>query len=201
MHRRFWMSVTTAVALATALAASATLLPGGKSLRISPENAAANRPFKLKMSSLGTYPVPAAGGTSDPTLYGGQVDVVDLGNPAAALHIDFPNYWWNENGVGAQRKYVFRGQIGYHPCKTVVFGPKRWKLRCSGFTGAGVVSGTMNTPYVGAARVKLTVGQPGSEVVLCQDFGGVERRNDSTLLFRKGAPPNTSCSPSGAFID
>ena len=172
--------------------------PGGKLLKITPEIAAQNHPFKITMAANGTFTLPAPG--SGPDINGAMLHIADLGpSSATGVFIDLPAPEWTRRQSNTSLKYIYNGLIGFHPCTGIVSGGSRWKLRCRGFTNFGAVTGVVATPFSGTARVQLAF--TGSGITLCQEFGGIDKRNDATALIRKKAPPTTSCSPSGAFID
>lgn len=204
MVRRGVQYVVAGLAIAGAVGLSqAAVDAGGKLLRITPEVAPATKPFKMVMAVHGNFTLP--GPTNDPTVYGGVLRILDLGpTPGTTVDIDLPANEWNKRNTASGPKYVYRGQLGYHPCKTIAISGTRWKVRCRGFTNGGAVFGNVGTPFSGVARVKLYMGLnpdlPSADLV-CQDFGGREVRNDASELKRIYAPPTTSCSPSGAFVD
>lgn len=188
-----------ASAVVAGIAGSALAVPqGGRVLRVSPEAAPENRPFKIQMSAVGSYTLPAAG--SGPDINGATLTIVDQGGGGTNVTIDLPKEQWSRRQSNTDLKYIYHGLVGFHPCTGVVSGHVRWKLRCRGFTNFGAVVGTVVTPFSGVAHVKLSFNN--TAINLCQDFGGITRKNDLKMLKRIKAPLTTGpCSPSGAFVD
>lgn len=204
MQRRGVRLIMAGLAIAGAIGSAYAIDPGGKVLRITPEVEPAQRPFKMVMAVHGNFTLP--GPANDPTVYGGLLRIRDLGPvPGTTVDIELPANEWNSRFTASGPKYVYRGQLGYHPCKTIALSGTRWKIRCRGFANGGAVFGNVGTPFSGVARINLYMGlnpDLASAHLICQDFGGSEARNDSGGLKRLDAPITTSCSsPSGAFTD
>lgn len=203
MQRRGVSLIMAGLAVAGVIGSAGAIEPGGKMLRITPEVEPAERPFKMVMAVHGGFTLP--GPTNDPTVYGGLLRIEDLGPvPGTTVDIQLPAYEWNSRNTASGLKYVYRGQLGYHPCKTIAISGTRWKIRCRGFTNGGAVTGMVGTPFSGVARVNLYMGlnpDLASAHLVCQKFEGAEARNDSGGLKRLDAPFTTNCSPSGAFVD
>ena len=135
----------------------------------------------------GVFDLPDAG--NDPMAQGGQLRLIDLGDPNAAdVAYELPASGWSSLGNPAGSKgyrYKGAGSAG-DPCKVVLIKPKIVKAVCKG------PAVDLAQPLDGTLGILLTVGADSKHY--CTTFGGSSIRNDPTFTKRKSATaPACTC--------
>ncbi len=151
---------------------------------------------KSKPIAPATFPVPAPGGASDPTINGAQLRFFDTGSTGGAgdVTFDLDASGWralgNPPGATGDKD---RGSDAVPPdptCKTVLIKDTTIKARC---TGAGV---PLDPMFLGAEGIILGIpsATAGAALRYCAEFGGTTQKNDDTTMKRKDAPVPGACS-------
>ena len=137
--------------------------------------------------SGGTFDLPDPG--NDPTTQGGQLRLIDLGDPDSAdVVYALPSPGWSGLGNPAGEKgYKYKGAgSASDPCKVVLVKEKIVKAVCK---GAAV---DLAQPLEGTLGIVLTLGSDSKHY--CALFGGQTVKNTATLTKRKSASaPACSC--------
>ena len=140
----------------------------------------------VKMSAKdGPFDLPAG----DPTVDGGQLQIVDTGGGSPTMVVDLPADGWKRFGNKhrpAQYKYQGAGTAD-DPCVNVTITAKSIAFVC---IGAGV---TLDTPFAGDSAITLTVD--GTRY--CAQFGGRTQKNNENQLRRRNAPAPAACVDGG----
>jgi hypothetical protein len=135
----------------------------------------------------GTFALPGSG--NDPVTQGGQLRLVDLGDPNAAdVVFGLPAAGWKGLGNPPGAKgYKYKGAgSAADPCKVVLVKEKIVKAVCK---GAAV---DLAQPLNGTLGIVLTVGSDSKHY--CTEFGGSTLKNDATFTKRKSATaPACAC--------
>jgi hypothetical protein len=142
--------------------------------------------FIAKPISPDVFTLP--GPQNDPTVEGATLAFQELGgvdeiSTTGSLSASLPASGWKALSSGF--KYTGAGSLT-DPCRVVLVKPKIVKGICK---GAAV---DMNQPITGPVAIVLEVGT--SSKSYCTTFGGVEVKNDDTLLKRKDATTAAACS-------
>src|SRR5687767_11583873 len=136
----------------------------------------------------GTFALPGPGNA--PTTQGGQLRLIDLGDPNAAdVVFGLPAGGWKGLGNPAGAKgYKYKGAgSSTDPCKVVLVKEKIIKAVCK---GAAV---DLAQPLEGSLSIVLTLGSDSKHY--CTEFGGTQVKNDDTLTKRKSAAaPICACA-------
>jgi len=135
----------------------------------------------------GVFDLPDPG--NDPTAKGGQLRLIDLGDPNSAdVVFGLPAAGWKGLGNPAGSKgYKYKGTgSAADPCKVVLVKEKIVKAVCK---GAAV---DFDQPLDGTLGIVLTVGSDSKHY--CTTFGGSTIKNQATLTKRKSATaPACTC--------
>ena len=123
---------------------------------------------------------------NNPTIEGGEVRFFDTTIPGGGdITYSLPAGGWTGIGNPAGSKgYKFKGGAG--TCKVVILKPKVIKAVCK-------ENVTFTNPFSdpGTVGVILTAGTDSKRY--CAEYGGEQKKNDTTLLKRKGAPAPGMC--------
>ena len=135
----------------------------------------------------GVFDLPDPG--NDPTAQGGQLRLIDLGDPNSADRVyGLPAPGWKGLGSPAGSKgykYKGAGSAG-DPCKVVLIKQKIVKAVCKG------PAVDFAQPLDGVLGVVLTVGSDSKHY--CTTFGGTTVKNETTITKRTSASaPTCTC--------
>jgi hypothetical protein len=143
---------------------------------------------KLVAKPTGTFTIPGIGSAGDPTINGGNLTVIDIGDGIglnAALPAQAAPLGWKGLGSPAGSKgWKYKGTgVGADPCKIVLVKPAVIKFVCKD-------DQLLNPPLLGNSGINLALGTDQ----YCAEFGGTEVKNVAGLFKHKDAPPPVSCS-------
>jgi phosphatidylglycerophosphate synthase len=141
----------------------------------------------LKLRTKASEVTDLAGATTDPTLFGAALYVVDLGG-GSQIGFDLPAGGWKRSGKAtAPKGFRYKGDgSDLDPCRSVKVTRKGVKATC-------LLDGEhahFELPALGDLRLRLELGV--APRLMCATFGGKTKRNDSVALKRKGAA-SASC--------
>ena len=145
--------------------------------------------FVAKPPTGGTFDLPDSDTLTgnNPTVEGGLLEMFD-DSPFTPAGVDFvlPAAGWKGLGEGASKgfKYSGAGSSG-DPCRVVLVEAKVVKAVCKG------PDVTLPTPFQGQVGIVLSIGTDTKRY--CALFGGVETKNDGTMLKRKDASAPGAC--------
>jgi cysteine-rich repeat protein len=143
---------------------------------------------KVIAKSTGTpFPVPAAGGPTDPTANASSIVIDDLGGGGELTEVDLATGNWKGLGNPAGSKgwaYTNRSAAaGADPVKKIIIKSQLVKVIARD-------DGTLDGPAAGAVEMFLTLGTD----TYCARFGGTNIKNTTGLVKRKDAPAPADCS-------
>jgi hypothetical protein len=123
--------------------------------------------------------------SNDPAVSGASLVIRDVGGSESQTFTLPAGMGWRALGnPPGSRGFRYRGSASPGDCRSVLVKGNVVKATCA---GDGI---TLALPFLGAARVILTVG--GAKRY-CASFGGVEVANAVGKLRRKDAPPPAVC--------
>lgn len=153
--------------------------------------------FVAKPPTGGVFPLP---GTSDPTVGGASLRILDTGTTAGDETYPLPTQpaplgWKGLGNPSGSKGFKYKGTgLTGDPCKVVLVKPAVVKAVCKG-SDVGFAP-----PFTGNAGFVLRMG--ATPIRYCTTFGGTPVKNTSTVFKRKDAPAAPcAASPSGAFLE
>jgi hypothetical protein len=150
----------------------------------------------VSKSGLSPFALPAPGSGHDPTLAGAVLRIFDTDDPGAG-DVSFPldaSGWEGLGNPAGSAGYKYRGKddaVDPDPqgtCKVVLLKKKVIKGVCKSPAVA------LAPPFAASEGVRLGITAGTVSLRYCATFGGAEKRNDTTLMKRKGAPAPLECA-------